>query len=105
MKHLVVGGEGYIGQKLVSDLINEPLRLEDMGKNALEASGYAQLRADEASEHLLSIFNNKWLHHVFFYKILVQNRSKVQSNIFNSLPIFSYMDFGRYIKKKIFKSL
>ena len=22
MKHLVVGGEGYIGQKLVSDLIN-----------------------------------------------------------------------------------
>jgi len=45
--------------RLVTDLINEPLRLEDMGKNALEASGYAQLRADEASEHLLSIFNNK----------------------------------------------
>ena len=45
--------------KLVSDLINEPLRLEDMGKNALEASGYAQTRADEASEHLLSIFKNK----------------------------------------------
>ena len=41
---------------LVGQLINEPLRLEDMGKNALEATGYAQLRADEAGEYLLSIF-------------------------------------------------
>ena len=40
---------------LIEELINEPLRLEDMGKNALEATGYAQLRADEASEYLLSI--------------------------------------------------
>ena len=37
--------------------INEPLRLEDMGKNAMEASGYAQLRADEASEYLVTIMN------------------------------------------------
>ena len=42
-------------------LLNQPLILEDMGKNALEACGYAQLRADEASEHLLKIFENRSL--------------------------------------------
>ena len=41
----------------VNEIINEPLRLEDMGKNAMEASGYAQLRADEASEYLVTIMN------------------------------------------------
>ena len=40
-------------------LLNQPLILEDMGKNALDACGYAQLRADEASEHLLEIFKNR----------------------------------------------
>jgi len=45
----------------VHQLLNEPLRMEDMGKNALEASGYAQLRADEAGEYLMSIFKNKVL--------------------------------------------
>ena len=45
----------------VHQLMNEPHRMEDMGKNALEASGYAQLRADEASGYLLSIFKNKVL--------------------------------------------
>ena len=44
---------------IVNELLNEPLRLEDMGKNAMEASGYAQLRADEASEYLLGIMNKK----------------------------------------------
>ena len=42
-------------------LLNQPLILEDMGKNALDACGYAQLRADEASEHLLEIFKNRSL--------------------------------------------
>ena len=36
-----------------------------MGKNALDACSYAQLRADEASDYLLEIFKNrnviKWL--------------------------------------------
>ncbi len=41
---------------IVSELINQPHRLNDMGKNALEAVGYAQMRADEASEYLLSYF-------------------------------------------------
>ena len=45
----------------VHQLMNEPLRMEDMGKNALVASGYAQLRADEAGEYLFSIFKNKVL--------------------------------------------
>ncbi len=40
-------------------LLNQPLILEDMGKNALDACGYAQLRADEASEHLLEIFKKR----------------------------------------------
>ncbi len=40
-------------------LLNQPLILEDMGKNALDACGYAQLRADEASEYLLEIFKNR----------------------------------------------
>ena len=40
-------------------LLNQPLVLEDMGKNALDACGYAQLRADEASEYLLKIFMNR----------------------------------------------
>ena len=56
---------------LVGQLINEPLRLEDMGKNALEATGYAQLRADEASEYLLSILKSKWNNYVFYTWILV----------------------------------
>ena len=43
----------------VISLLNQPLILEDMGKNALDACGYAQLRADEASEYLLEIFNNR----------------------------------------------
>ena len=51
---------------IVGQLINEPLRLEDMGKNALEATGYAQLRADEAGEYLLSILKNKWNNYVFY---------------------------------------
>ncbi len=45
-------------EKVIS-LLNQPLILEDMGKNALEAYGYAQLRADEASENLLKIYNNR----------------------------------------------
>ena len=32
-------------------------RLEDMGRNSLIASGYAQQRADEASVYLLNILN------------------------------------------------
>ena len=43
----------------VIELLNQPLILEDMGKNALDACGYAQLRADEASEYLLEIFKNR----------------------------------------------
>ncbi len=45
-------------EKVIS-LLNEPRVLEDMGKNALEAYGYAQLRADEASEYLLKIYNHR----------------------------------------------
>ncbi len=45
----------------VITLLNQPLILEDMGKNALDACGYAQLRADEASEYLLEIFKNRKL--------------------------------------------
>ena len=45
-------------EKVIS-LLNQPLILEDMGKNALDACGYAQLRADEASEYLLKIFKNR----------------------------------------------
>ncbi len=46
---------------VLHELINEPLRMEDMGKNALEASGYAQMRADEASEYLYKIFEDRVL--------------------------------------------
>ncbi len=44
----------------VDYLLNRPQILEDMGNNALEAYGYAQLRADEASEHILSIYNKRF---------------------------------------------
>jgi len=37
----------------IIELLNHPERLEDMGKNSLIASGYAQQRADEASLYLL----------------------------------------------------
>ena len=50
--------KNFFIEKVIA-LLNQPLILEDMGKNALEACGYAQLRADEASEHLLEIFKNK----------------------------------------------
>jgi len=39
------------------ELLNNKDRLEDMGKNSLIASGYAQQRADEASVYLLSLLN------------------------------------------------
>ena len=39
----------------IIELLNHPERLEDMGKNNLIASGYAQQRADEASLYLLDI--------------------------------------------------
>ena len=45
-------------EKVIS-LLDQPLILEDMGKNALDACSYAQLRADEASDYLLEIFNNR----------------------------------------------
>ena len=44
----------------VDYLLNRPQILEDMGNNALEAYGYAQLRADEASEHILSTYNKRF---------------------------------------------
>ncbi len=50
-------------QKFVNkilELLDEPLRLEDMGRNALEASGYAQQRADEASEYLLNLYKQRY---------------------------------------------
>ena len=50
--------KNFFIEKVIA-LLNQPLVLEDMGKNALDACGYAQLRADEASEHLLEIFKNK----------------------------------------------
>ena len=45
----------------IFELISNKERLEDMGKNSLIASGYAQQRADEASIHLLGLLkqNNK----------------------------------------------
>ena len=39
----------------ITELIGNNDRLEDMGKNSLIASGYAQQRADEASIHLLGL--------------------------------------------------
>ena len=44
----------------VDYLLNRPQILEDMGNNAFEAYGYAQFRADEASEHILSIYNKRF---------------------------------------------
>ena len=41
----------------IFELISNKERLEDMGKNSLIASGYAQQRADEASIHLLELLN------------------------------------------------
>ena len=41
----------------ITELIGNNDRLEDMGKNSLIASGYAQQRADEASIHLLELLN------------------------------------------------
>ena len=41
----------------VVGLLSNTDRLEDMGKNSLIASGYAQQRADEASIHLLELLN------------------------------------------------
>ena len=41
----------------VVGLLSNKDRLEDMGKNSLIASGYAQQRADEASIHLLELLN------------------------------------------------
>ena len=40
-------------------LLNQPLILEDMGKNAVDACSYAQLRADDASDYLLEVCNNR----------------------------------------------
>jgi hypothetical protein len=39
------------------ELLSNKERLEDMGRNSLIASGYAQQRADEASIYLLDILN------------------------------------------------
>jgi hypothetical protein len=39
----------------IFELLNNPERIEDMGKNSLIASGYAQQRADEASVYLLKL--------------------------------------------------
>ena len=39
------------------ELLSNKERLEDMGRNSLIASGYAQQRADEASVYLLNILN------------------------------------------------
>lgn len=44
----------------VDYLLNKPHILEDMGNNAFEAYGYAQLRADEASEHIHSIYKKNY---------------------------------------------
>jgi 3-deoxy-D-manno-octulosonic-acid transferase len=43
----------------IIELLNHPERLEDMGKNSLIASGYAQQRADEASLYLLDFLKMK----------------------------------------------
>ena len=39
----------------IVELFDQPEKLEDMGKNSLIASGYAQQRADEASLYLLDL--------------------------------------------------
>ena len=39
----------------VVELLSNPERLEDMGRNSLIASGYAQQRADEASINLIEL--------------------------------------------------
>ena len=43
----------------INGLLNNPQKLEDMGKNSLIASGYAQQRADEASLYLLDFLKMK----------------------------------------------
>jgi hypothetical protein len=43
----------------INGLLNNPQKLEDMGKNSLIASGYAQQRADEASLYLLDFLKIK----------------------------------------------
>ena len=52
-----------------------------MGKNALDACSYAQLRADEASDYLLEMFKNrsviKWL---FF--IICGTQTHYNTNLF-----------------------
>ena len=63
IKDLVLSGGAIQIEKTVNmnvnfinkiiELLNHPERLEDMGKNSLIASGYAQQRADEASLYLL----------------------------------------------------
>ena len=39
----------------IVELLNNSERLEDMGRNSLIASGYAQQRADEASINLIEL--------------------------------------------------
>jgi len=46
------------------ELLNNKDRLEDMGKNSLIASGYAQQRADEASVYLLSLLHGNKINDV-----------------------------------------
>ena len=41
----------------IIELLSNTERLEDMGKNSLIASGYAQQRADEASINLIELLN------------------------------------------------
>ena len=43
----------------IFELLSNPERLEDMGKNSLIASGYAQQRADEASVYLLKLLKKQ----------------------------------------------
>ena len=43
----------------IFELLSNPERLEDMGKNSLIASGYAQQRADEASIYLLRLLKKQ----------------------------------------------
>ena len=43
----------------IFELLRNPERLEDMGKNSLIASGYAQQRADEASVYLLKLLKKQ----------------------------------------------
>ena len=82
----------------IVELLNNSERLEDMGRNSLIASGYAQQRADEASINLIELlktYRNKMLLKMFRTPEFWYKKYYIKITNHTSLSIFYFVDFCR----------